>query len=71
MNATDIVLCSLASAAVAGLAWLGLGLGLARARRDDGERDMQIGSATIDMVALAAVVTFVAMAIARHPEWVS
>ncbi|RZI73443.1 MAG: hypothetical protein EOP13_11835 [Pseudomonas sp.] len=69
MNATDIVLCSLASAAVAGLAWLGLGL--ARARRDDGERDMQIGSATIDMVALAAVVTFVAMAIARHPEWVS
>jgi hypothetical protein len=66
MNATDIVLCSLASLSVACLAWLGSGM----ARNKDGKCDMRIDSATVDMTALAAIATFFAVAIARHPEWV-
>lgn len=69
MGSTDIVLSCLAAAAVASLTWLGLTQ--ARKDKDDEQTRPPVDSALADMVALTAIVTFVATMVARHPEWVS
>lgn len=69
MDSNDIVLSALAAAAVASLTWLGLAQ--ARKDKDDDQTRQPVDSALADMVALTAIVTFVATMVARHPEWVS
>lgn len=62
------MLSCLAAAAVASLSWMGL----AQVRKDknDDQTRQPVDSALADMVALTAIVTFIAMMVARHAEWV-
>jgi hypothetical protein len=67
MNHNDVILSLLAAVVMAGLA----GLGLVRIDKQKGKTRVELDTADVDTVALTAIVTFVAMMIASHPEWVS
>jgi hypothetical protein len=63
----DLILSLLAAVAMAILA----GLGLIRIDKESSKTKVELDTADVDTVALTAIVTFVSMMIARHPEWVS
>jgi hypothetical protein len=67
MDSHGLMLSLLAAAAMASLA------GLALVQTDKLERGakLSLDTADVDMVVLTAIITFVAMMVACHPEWVS
>ena len=66
MDHDDLILSLLAAVAMAGLT----SLGLVRIDKEDAKTKVKLDTADVDMVALTAIVTFVAMMMACHPEWV-
>ena len=67
MAYNDILLSLLAAVAMASLA----GLCLIRTDKKSCKSKVKLDTADVDMVALTAIATFVAMMIACHPEWVA
>lgn len=67
MDHDDVILSLLAAIVMAGLA----SLGLVRIDKKGGKTKVELDTADVDTVALTAIVTFVAMMMACHPEWVS
>ena len=67
MDHNDIVLSLLAAAAMGSLACLGL----IKNEKKEGKSQFKLDTADVDTVALTAIITFIAMMVARHPEWVS
>ncbi len=67
MDYHGLALSLLAAAAMASLT------GLALVQTDNEERGakLSLNTADVDMVVLTAIITFVAMMVACHPEWVS
>ena len=67
MDSHGLMLSLVAAAAMASLA------GLALVQTDKLERGakLSLDTADVDMVVLTAIITFVAMMVACHPEWVS
>jgi hypothetical protein len=66
MNHDDVILSLLAAVAMAGLT----SLGLVRVHKEGVKTKVELDTADVDVVALTAIVTFVAMMMACHPEWV-
>ena len=66
MDHDDLILSLLAAVAMAGLT----SLGLVRIDKEGAKTKVELDTADVDMVALTAIVTFVAMMMACHPEWV-
>ena len=67
MDHNDLILSLLAAVVMAGLA----SLGLVRIDKKSAKTKVELDTADVDTVALTAIVTFVAMMMACHPEWVS
>ena len=67
MDHSDVILSLLAAVAMAGLT----SLGLVRIDKESAKTKVELDTADVDTVALTAIVTFVAMMMACHPEWVS
>ena len=67
MNHDDVILSLLAAIVMAGLA----SFGLVRIDKKGAKTKVELDTADVDTVALTAIVTFVAMMMASHPEWVS
>ena len=67
MDHDDLILSLLAAVAMAGLT----SLGLVRMDKEGAKTKVELDTADVDTVALTAIVTFVAMMMASHPEWVS
>jgi len=67
MDYHGLVLSLLAAAAMASLA----GLALVQTDKEERGAKLSLDTADVDMVVLTAIITFVAMMIACHPEWVS
>ena len=67
MAYNDILLSLLAAAAMASLA----SLCLIRTDKKSRKSPIKLDTADVDMVALTAIATFVAMMVACHPEWAS
>ncbi|RZI76782.1 MAG: hypothetical protein EOP13_01070 [Pseudomonas sp.] len=67
MDYNDIVLSLLAAAAMASLA----GLGLIKTDKKEEKFKVTLATADMDVMALTAIVTFIAIMVACHPEWVS
>jgi hypothetical protein len=67
MAYNDILLSLLAAAAMATLA----GVCLIKTDKKSQRSKIKLDTADVDMVALTAIATFVAVMVACHPEWVS
>ena len=67
MDHNDLILSLLAAVVMAGLA----GLGLIRMDKENAKTKVELDTADVDTMGLTAIVTFVAMMMACHPEWVS
>jgi hypothetical protein len=57
----------LAAAAMGSLACLGL----IKNDKEEGKPELKLDTAGVDTVVLTAVITFIAIMVAHHPEWVS
>jgi len=67
MDYNDLILSLLAAAAMGSLACLGQ---IKNNKKED-KLKFKLDTADVDTVALTAIITFIAMMVARHPEWVS
>ena len=67
MEYNDVVVSSLAAAAMGSLACLGSFKTDKEKRKDKAK----LQTDDVDRVALTAIITFIAMMVARHPEWVA
>lgn len=67
MNYNDVVVSLLAAAAMGSLACLGL----FKTDKEERKPKAKLDTADVDTVALIAIITFIAMMVARHPEWVA
>ena len=67
MEYNDVVVSSLAAAAMGSLACLGL----LKTDKEERKRKAKLQTDDVDRVALTAIITIIAMMVARHPEWVA
>ena len=67
MDYNDVVVSFLAAVAVGSLACLGL----LKTDKKNRLREAKLQTSDVDTVALTAIITFIAMMVARHPEWVA
>lgn len=67
MDYNDLILSLLAAAAMGSLACLGL----IKTDKKEGKPEFKLDTAGVDTVTLTAVITFIAMMVAHHPEWVA
>ena len=67
MDYNDIVVSLLAAAAMGSLACLGS----FKTDKEERKDKAKLQTDDVDRVALTAIITFIAMMVARHPEWVA
>jgi hypothetical protein len=67
MDYNDLMFSLMAAAAMGSLVCLGL----IKTDKKEGKPEFKLDTAGVDTIALTAIITFIAMKVARHPEWVS